>query len=181
MRLPFMPRVARATGPAIAAVLLLSDGAAAQDVTEPALKAAYIYNFAKFTEWPGTPLVQEPFVLCVAGDAAVSDGLERAIKGRSLAGQPLRVVSLLPADEPPPACRLLYISGLSAGRAAQLVSAVRDRPVLTISDADGFADLGGIARFFFKNGQLRFTVDLASTARARLQISSRLLSLAIRQ
>jgi hypothetical protein len=58
------------------------------------------------------------------------------------------------------------------------VAGLRDTPVLTISEVEGFTKMGGIAQFFFENGQLRFDVQLASARRARLQISSKLLSLA---
>ena len=63
-------------------------------------------------------------------------------------------------------------------QAATLVAGLRDAPVLTISDVEGFTQLGGIAQFFFEHGQLRFNVHAESARRARLQISSRLLALA---
>ena len=75
-------------------------------------------------------------------------------------------------------CHVLYVSGVTAGQAAQLVAGLRDVPVLTISDLEGFTELGGIAQFFFEHGQLRFSVQVGSAKRARLQISSRLLALA---
>jgi hypothetical protein len=166
---------------AIAGLLLTRGSVFAQDVTEPALKAAFIYNFAKFTEWPGGAApAQEPFVLCVVGDAAVGDALVRAVQARMLAGQRLSV-SFMAAGEPPPNCRLLYISGVTARRATQLVAELRDVPVLTISDLEGFTELGGIARFFFDHGLLRFSVNIASAERAHLHISSRLLTLAVRK
>ena len=159
-------------------LLLIRIPASAQDVTEPALKAAFIYNFAKFTEWPADVVpAAEPFVMCVLGDAAVGEALERAVKGRVLAGRRM-AVSSVSAAEPQRGCHILYVSGVTAGQAAQLVAGLRDVPVLTISDVEGFTELGGIAQFFFEHGQLRFSVHLESAKRARLQISSRLLALA---
>ena len=161
----------------IVVFLLMRALASGQDVTEPALKAAFIYNFAKFTEWPVDVVpVAEPFVLCVLGDAAVGDALARAVEARMLGGHSLTVAYLEPAASQR-VCHILYVSGVTAGRAAQLVAPLRDVPVLTISDLNGFTDLGGIAQFFFEHGQLRFSVDLACAKRARLQISSRLLIL----
>src|SRR5687768_14824230 len=76
----------------IAILVLVPGVAVAQDVTAPALKASYIYNFAKFTEWPADLVpAAEPFVLCVLGDAAVGDALEEAVRGRTLAGHSLTV------------------------------------------------------------------------------------------
>jgi len=167
-------------GPATLAGLLLVPGAvSAQDVTEPVLKAAFIYNFAKFTEWPAAP-AQEPFILCVVGDAAVGDALVEAVKARVLAGQNVGVSRIAPG-EPALKCRLIYISGVTAQQAEQLIARLRDLPVLTISDLEGFTELGGTARFFFENGRLRFSVNRASAERAHLRLSSKLLSLAIRK
>ncbi len=107
------------TRAAIAVLLLMPGLASAQDVTEPALKAAFIYNFAKFTEWPADVMpAAEPFVMCVLGDAAVGDALERAVKGRELAGRRMTVSQVAPA-EPQRACHVLYVSGVTAGQAAQ--------------------------------------------------------------
>jgi hypothetical protein len=78
----------------------------------------------------------------------------------------------------PRACHVLYVSGLTIDKATPLLAGLRDAPVLTLSDIDGFTTMGGIAQFFFEHGQLRFKVDRESAKRARLQISSRLLQLA---
>ena len=166
----------------IAILLLMGPLASAQDVTEPALKAAFIYNFAKFTEWPAEvmPRTTEPFVMCVLGDAAVGDALERLVKGRSLAGHSVAVSHVAPGGAQG-LCHILYVSGVTATQAGQLVARHRDVPVLTISDVEGFTDVGGIAQFFFEQGQLRFTIQAGSAKRAHLQISSNLLALAKRK
>jgi len=150
---------------------------AAQDVTEPALKAAFIYNFAKFTEWPAELSGEAPLVICVLGDVAVSDELARTVKGRVLAGHGI-AVSLAAPVAPQDTCNVVYMSGMTPPQAAPLVARLRDLPVLTIGDVQGFIEMGGIAQFRFEQGQLRFSVRLASIKRARLQISSRLLALA---
>ncbi len=167
-------RVGRAT---IGVFLLMRAFTSAQDVTESALKAAFIYNFVKFTEWP-TDVVPagENFVMCVLGDTAVAEALERAVKTRLLDGHSLTVVQMeLGAQR---VCHVLYVSGVTAGQAAQVVARGRDAPVLTISDLDRFTELGGMVQFFFDQGRLRFSVHLDAVKRARLEISSRLLILA---
>lgn len=174
-------QVARVGYGALLALGVTQGPVAAQDVTEPALKAAYIYNFAKFTEWPAdTPPGNTPFLFCVAGDAAVGDALIRSVKDRLLDGQPL-TVSMLRPGQPLTKCRLLYISAMTSRQAEPLVAGVRDLPVLTISDLEGFSGLGGIASFFFESGQLRFSVNLAAARRAGIRISSRLLVIGKRQ
>jgi len=174
---PLVLAVAHITSATIAVFLMLGALAAAQDVTEPNLKAAFIYHFAKFTEWPVQVLpADEPFVICVLGDAAVEDALERTVKGRVLAAHGIVVSHVTEAF--PRACHVLYLSGLTIAKATPLIAGLRDAPVLTLSDIDGFTTMGGIAQFFFEHGQLRFKVDRDSAKRARLQISSRLLQLA---
>ena len=74
-------------------------------------------------------------------------------------------------------CHVLYASGTMRDQGAQLVAAVRDAPVLTISDIEGFGKMGGIVQFFFEHGQLRFSIKRESATRAGLRISSRLLVL----
>lgn len=168
-------------GCGVIAGLLLRGSVYGQDVTEPALKAAFIYNFAKFTEWPADAApVKEPFLLCVLGDAAVGDALERAVNARVLAGHSMSVASM-EQGAPRRKCHVLYMSGVTLAQAAEVIAGLRDVPVLTISDLEGFTELGGIARFFFEHGRLRFSVHLESAERARLHISSRLLALAIRK
>jgi hypothetical protein len=162
---------------AIAIVMLLPAVAAGQDVTEPALKAAYIYNFAKFTEWSADIPAADPLVMCVLGDTAVSEALQRAVVGRVVVGHRIVTMTVV-AAAPKRACHVLYVAGVTASQAGEMVADLQDSPVLTISDIDGFTKVGGIAQLFFEHGQLRFRINLASTKRARIQISSRLLIMA---
>jgi YfiR/HmsC-like len=141
------------------------------------LKAAYIYNFAKFTEWSADIPAADPLVMCVLGDAAVGEALERAVVGRVIVGHRI-VTSMVAATASKRACHVLYVAGVTAAQAGELVADLRDLPVLTISDIEGFTKVGGIAQLLFEHGQLRFRIDLASTKRARIQISSRLLIMA---
>jgi hypothetical protein len=167
------------TGCAIGLVLLTPLMAAAQDVTESSLKAAFIYNFAKFTEWPTDAIAAgAPLVLCVLGDPAIGGALEQAVKGRTLSGHTIGVSQAASDGRSLKGCHLAYVSGMTAKQAAEVVAALGDTPVLTISDVEGFTRLGGIAQLFYAQGQLRFAVQPASATRARLQISSKLLSLA---
>ena len=167
---------------AMAILLLAAMPAAAQDVTEPALKAAFIYNFAKFTEWPSDVMpAAEPLVLCVLGDSAIGDALARTVKGRMLAGHAIGVMQTEPGETPRGGCHVLFVSGVTATQVVKLVAGLRDAPVLTISDVAEFIQLGGIAQFFFKHGQLRFDVHVEAARRARLQISSKLLALTTTQ
>lgn len=154
--------------------------APAQDVTEPALKAAFIYGFTKFTVWPADGwAAAAPSTMCVLGDPAVAVALERTVKGRLHAGHPISV-SLVTADAPLRGCQILYLSHVDATQATQILTRLREVPVLTISDMDGFVELGGIAQLYFENGQLRFSLHADSAKHAHLEMSSKLLALSKR-
>jgi hypothetical protein len=173
-----LPGFSSFTHATLAVVLLMHVVTFAQDVTEPSLKAAFIYNLARYTEWPGASPASGPFVICVLGDPAVSDALGRVVKGRELASRSI-TVSLVTAG-PMRRCHMLYLSGVSASQATLLLADLQDAPVLTISDIAGFTDAGGTVQFFFESGQLRFRIKLQALKRTHLQISSKVLLLAKR-
>jgi hypothetical protein len=159
----------------LAVTLLTPLAAVGQDLTASQLKAAFIYNFVKFTDWPIVLPAADPFVICVIGDAAVGDALEVVIEGGDVAGH--RIVALATLSRPTAACRVLYVSGASVGEVARAIAGLQDSPVLTISDVGGFAQAGGMAEFFFDRGRLRFTIKAASVQRSGLKMSSKLLTL----
>jgi hypothetical protein len=153
--------------------------ASAQSATAPALKAAFLYNFAKFTEWPADALApRDPLALCVMNDHDVGDMLVDVTKGRTIDGHALVVSTVKPESAELALCRLLFMSGLDLPRTRALVAAVDGKPVLTVSDVDKFAQLGGVASFFVEDGTMRFTVNLDAARRAGVRLSSKLLSLA---
>jgi hypothetical protein len=163
----------------LAAIVAGASISHAQDVTETSLRAAFIYNIAKFTEWPVDVLsAATPFAACVLGDTQVGDALERSVKGRQLAGRAVTVVRV-PVGGPLRSCHLLYISGLRSAQVTAILATVGGAPVLTIGDVDDFARIGGIAHVFVENGTMRFDIDLGLARRSRLQLSSRLLVLAV--
>ena len=163
---------------AIVLALLLRGVAIAQDVTEPALKAAFIYNFARFTTWPADLPSTDSFVICVLGDAAVGDALATRSRGAPAHGPPnrrhvRRHHGLQSAGAGSSTC-----PASQSARRRSVVGELRDAPVLTISNIEGFASAGGMTQFFFEHGQLRFRIHHESAKRAGLQISSRLLVMA---
>ena len=160
--------------------LLCASAVHAQDVTEPSLKAAFVYNFAKFIEWPSDALpATGSFTACVLGDSPVMEALERTVKGRLLSGRSVNV-SRVTVDGPLRSCHLLYVSGVTAAQVSAVVLVVKGAPVLTISDIDDFTPLGGIAHVFVENGRMRFELNLDRAKLSRLELSSKLLTLASR-
>jgi hypothetical protein len=162
----------------VSVMLVCAPAAFAQDVTESSLKTAFIHNFVKFTVWPLDVLPPAtPLAACVLGDAALADVLANYVKGHPVDGHTI-VVSSIASNGILRSCHVLYVSGLTAKAAALAVSALADAPVLTISDLDQFARIGGMAQLYVEGGTLRFRVNLDTAKRSRLQLSSKLLSLA---
>ncbi len=150
----------------------------AQDVTEVSLKGAFIFNFARFTEWPSESLPATAAVsACVVGDRGVGEALKRSVSGQKLNGRAI-VVSIVEPNAPLPSCHFLYVSGVARTRLAEIVYGVHEAPVLTVSDDDTFIKAGGMIQVFIESGKMRFRVNPKSAKRAKLQLSSRLLALA---
>lgn len=149
----------------------------AQDVVGPSLKAAVIYRFALFATWPPSALAPTaPLTMCVAGDGNVRVALERTVNSLTVDDRPIAVATVYP-DQPSPRCHILYISAMSSAQAARLVAAVSNTPVLTMSDLEGFNEMGGVAELFYEAGGIRFRIDRDAVQRSGLQLSSRLLGL----
>jgi hypothetical protein len=162
----------------LAALLLWNAPAGAQGVTGPILKAAFLYNFAKFAEWPAAALAPgQELSLCVIGDSAVADALEQTIRGRKVDDHELSV-AIVKADGQGRSCHLLYISGLDKDRTGRLLESLRDTSTFTVGDADQFAAMGGVAQLIVENDQMRFAVNVDAANRAHIKISSKLLGLA---
>jgi YfiR/HmsC-like len=149
-----------------------------QGASAPALRAAFMYNFAKFTEWPANVIPRDqPLVFCVTDDGPMAEALEQIVKGRAVGGHALAVRQVA-LDSGVRACHLLYASGLDAKRANELLGTVDHLPVLTVGDFERFAQMGGVASFFVEDGKMRFAINIDSAHRAGLRVSSKLLMLA---
>jgi hypothetical protein len=166
---------------ALVSILVAGPGASAidqQGASAPALRAAFMYNFAKFTEWPANVIPRDqPLVFCVRDDAAMAEALEQIVKGRAVGGHTL-AVRRVGLDSGVRTCHLLYASGLDAKRTTELLGTVDHLPVLTVGDFERFAQMGGVASFFVEDGKMRFAINIDSAQRAGLRVSSKLLMLA---
>ena len=150
----------------------------AQDVSTPALTAALLFNFVKFTKWPADLLRDgTSIIVCVSGNDRVADALVQLTQNRTVEGHPLSI-RRTGLDRPLYECHVVYGASLDGTTARDLVRALSDRPILTVSDRQDFAERGGVANFFVDGGRMRFAINPGAADRARLRISSRLLSLA---
>jgi hypothetical protein len=159
------------------ATLLPTGRLSAQEVTGPSLTAAFLFNFVKFTTWPDEALPPNaPVTMCVLNDPVIDRALRAQVAGKEVLGHRIQIVGDV-APDALPRCHVLYVSGQRAA-VASAVAAVRDLPVLTVSDAHAFDELGGIVQLHVQRGQLRFAISTDAARRARLQLSARLLALA---
>ena len=157
-------------------LVLLALGGPIASAQEPSLeyrvKAAYLYNFAQFVEWPSHP-GRDPLTICVAGRNPFGSALADITRGETVNGRPLAVRVIL---EPEGGCDVVFVPQGSATSAYLKVA--RGAPQLTVGEDDDFLAQGGIINFVREAGKVRFEISAESAARADLRISSRLLRLA---
>lgn len=174
MKATLGPAVRLGLAATVVAVVACS-AAAAQTVTASALKAAFLYNFVRFTEWPADAARTGPLTICVLGDPAVARELDHTVKAHAIDGRQV-AVSRVTVDGLR-ACHVLYLTGLDRKRSKEIIDELNGEPVLTVSDDDRFAETGGIVRLFVVDSKIRFDINLDASLRAQLRISSRVLSL----
>jgi hypothetical protein len=151
----------------------LSVALSAQGVTpDYRVKAAFLYNFVKFVEWPA-PATSAPLVICVAGRRVFDTLLEDLVRGEVVNGRPVTARTIL---EPDAACDVVFVPEGAAFGA--YLRAARGRPVLTVGETDEFTAQGGIVRFYLDGRNVRFEINPVAADQAGLRISSRLLQLA---
>jgi len=168
-------RRARLSAAAVLAAAALTCPAQAQPVSEDALKAAFLYNFAKFTTWPAEA-PGAPLALCVVGDGAVAGALQQIVHGHTVDGRDV-AVHQLGRDANLRSCHVLYLPGDDAQLVASVVAGLKGAPVFTVADGRGAPDAGVVAGLFVEGGRMRFVINVAAAQHARLQISSKVLAL----
>lgn len=159
--------------------LWLCVGAASARSTplERQVKAAYLYKFAGFVEWPEGSFARPdaPLQIGVAGNDALADLAEQMVAGRSVNGHPI-VVRKLRRGEPLAGLHILFVG--AGEHAADLLGAARGQSLLTVTDSDDTAALGSMVNFVVAEDKLRFEVALKAVALGRLRISARMLAAA---
>ena len=159
----------------------LAQPAVQQDLSRQ-VKAAYLYKFAGFVEWPQVRCAHPGAVLTigVAGDEPLAAELERAVAGRLVGGHPVQVRRLGPGASLD-GLHILFIDASVETRAfASLVSAAQGQPVLTVTNAAGANALGCMIGFVVADQRLRFDVGLDQVAPSGLRIGARMLAVAHR-
>jgi hypothetical protein len=142
------------------------------------IKAAYLYNFINYIEWPAEalPATGGAITIGVLGDnpfgAALNPLNGKTVKGRTLVVKQVGSVKELEQ------CQIAFVCSSEKGRVGEILNQLKDQHILTVADFDGFAAQGGIINFVSERNKVRFEINLDAARRLGLTISSELLKLA---
>ena len=165
------------SGTVLLLLVLASPVSQGQTVSEAVVKAGFVYNFAKFTDWPPSALSANGAVqLCLTGGDPLG-AVAGAIEGRTLQGHAVAVRRGVRTDELR-GCHIVYMTDGDDRRQSDALRALRGLPVLTISDSDGFSEVGGMIGLVAVGDRIQFEVNAEVAQAAGLKISSQLLRLA---
>lgn len=171
----------RALALAIALLLAPPMAVAQQEVraTEVGIKAAFLYKFCAFVEWPAgvLPAPDAPFTIGVLGADAVAEELTRVVARRTVNGRAVQVRKLQ-RGAPLGALQVLFIGGQDASRLAEQLASARGRPMLVVTETRDGPAQGSMINFVLVDDKVRFDVALPSAEAGKLKISSRLLAVA---
>ncbi|MFN7139240.1 MAG: YfiR family protein [Limisphaerales bacterium] len=158
--------------------LLLPFSASPQPLSPYDVKAAFIYNFLKFVEWPPESFTTDetPYVVGVLGRDPFGGALERTMRGKLVNNRRIVVVRLDYRDMRN--CHLLFVSASERPRYREIFAELGNAPVLTVGDTEDFADEGGAIGFFVEENKVRFEINPNAARRANLRLSSNLLGIA---
>jgi hypothetical protein len=174
-----MTALARLALALLLAVAGAARAAAPADDLELKVKAAFLFNFAKFTTWPPAKLTgpEAPLYLCVQGADAMTRVLQETVRGRGVGGRPIEVLQAAHADELR-RCHIVYVGAPHDEQIASELTALASHGVLTVHEGAA-AQPGGVIRFFLSDGgRVRFEINVSAASREHLALSSKLLEVA---
>jgi YfiR/HmsC-like len=167
----------RATAVALLiAVGLLGGRSALAAPTAQQVEAVFLFYFSQFVDWPPGSFADHssPIVIGVLGDDPFDGSLDQAVAGERVNGRPV-VVRRLKSLADASGCHILYISSSESAQLAQIMSALKGRNVLTVSDLNGFVQSGGMIRFVLLDQHVRLVINPQAAQAAGLKLSSKLL------
>jgi YfiR/HmsC-like len=139
------------------------------------IKALFLYNFAKFVEWPN-PVPGDTICIGIVGEDPFGEALTQTIAGRTVNSRAFGVKRLKLQEARQ--CQIVFVAASERKRVHAILEALAGSPVLTVGDMHGFAQAGGVINFEIVDSRVRFEVNIDAAERARLKLSSKLLSLA---
>lgn len=148
------------------------------EVAPEKVKAAFLYHFGKFIDWPKEALPPDTFTIAVLGAKPVADELRQLSPDRSVQNRKLQVRDIHSVEELGGA-QILFIHEEDASRLPRLLAPLRGKPVLIVTDVEGGLSTGAGVNFTIAQQRLRFEISLANTKQVGLYFSSRLLAIAL--
>ena len=145
--------------------------------TEYQVKAAFLYNFAKFVKWPEDHTFGSTFVIAVLGEDPFGDLLEKTIAGKTILDRKVEI-RRISSPEAPSQIQILFVASSERKHLAQTLKALEGASVLTVGEMEGFTERGGMVAFQLTSDVVRFDVNLDQVERAGLKMSSQLIRLA---
>lgn len=147
--------------------------------SEYELKAAFLFNFAKFIDWPESSFANEhsPFAICVLGTDPFGPALDRTLHGKMVGNRPVtlaRITEIVQARQ----CQVVFVAASESKRLPEIIDRLQNTSVLLVGESDGFAEAGGAIQFTLEDNRVRFTINTDVADRAGLKFSSKLLALA---
>jgi hypothetical protein len=151
----------------------------AQTSREYNIKAVFLYNFTQFVEWPSNAFQnpEAPYIIGILGDDPFRSAIDEAVAGEKAKGHPIIVRRYQNVNEIRN-CHILFISNSLRGKLREILSALPNKNILTVSDIPDFATSGGIIRFMTKENKIKLQINLPASKDADLNISSKLLQVA---
>jgi len=168
----------RATGRLVFAIgcLTSAQGTAQPPLPDYEVKAAFLYHFTQFVEWP-LPNSNDPFFICIVNSSAISGSLEQLTQGKFVGSHPIRVTQVKNPGEVH-ACHVLFVGACSTTRLQQYLASAHDANLLTVGEQGEFLSAGGMVALFPQDQHIAFALDAEAIQRAHLSASSKLLRLA---
>jgi len=152
------------------------------DSSEYLIKAGFIYNFAKFVEWPAAAFAQpdSPIVIGILGTDPFGNLIDRIVENKKIGARGFVVKRLKWGTDLKDLkeCKILFVGASEKAHLDDLVQIVKSLPILTVGETPGFAERGGVIRFILEDNRVRFEINVEAAHQADLTISSRLLTLA---
>lgn len=171
--------MARLTAAVLLFLAMATQSPGIQSITEDQIKADYLFNFAKFIEWPADafPAPEAPLDFCTLGHSPVVDDIDTSVRGKSI-GDHTIVVKHLHAVEEMKDCQLVFLAAGANKQEQKLIQSAKGAPLLLVSEIPGFSHAGGTIELIMEDGKLLFEVNLKAAESAHLKISSKLLTMA---
>lgn len=146
---------------------------------EYAVKAAFLFHFAQFIEWPTDAFknASAPITYCTLGEDPFRGALETTLSGKSIGARQLRVQHYKQVQDAQ-GCQVLFIGASGQKLISEALSSLNGSPILTVGESEHFAQDGGVIGFTLEENKVRFEINLDAAEHAGLRVSSRLLALA---